>query len=272
METSLLKDILIIFALSIFVLLGCHRLKIPSVVGFLVTGLLAGPGGLGLVKGVEDVERLSQVGIILLLFTVGLEFSLKKILEYKRYFLIGGALQVGLTVLIGFAVAALIGRPLGESLFLGFLLSLSSTAIVLRIIQGKGKGSTPHGRAIVGILIFQDVIAIPMLLDLTEPETGESIEMGLELGLKVAAGTLLLGGVFWSAIYLMPRLLDSVSRTRNRELFLLTVLVACFSVAWITAQLNLSLSIGAFLAGLIISDSEYRPKPWAACCRSGTFL
>lgn len=257
MEIPLLRDILVIFALSIFVLLACHKLKIPSVVGFLLTGVLAGPGGLGLIKGIEDVEKLSHIGIIFLLFTVGLEFSIKKILEYKKYFLIGGVLQVSLTVLLGTLVSYVIGRPLSDSFFLGFLLSLSSTAIVLKIIQDKAESDTPHGRAIVGILIFQDVVAIPMMLLIPILGKGEEMNLGWDIFVQSATAILLLIAVFFCALYLLPRLLDSVSKTRNRELFLLSVLVICFSVAWIAQELSLTLSMGAFLAGLIISDSEY---------------
>src|SRR5580704_18126959 len=124
LDIPLLPDVVIIFGLSIFVLLLCYKIHLPSVVGFLFTGLLCGPHGLALVEAETDVQMLAQVGVILLLFTVGMEFSFKKILEYKRYFLIGGILQVGLTVLGGFAAGVLLGRPMGESLFLGFLLSL----------------------------------------------------------------------------------------------------------------------------------------------------
>ncbi|MCB1114578.1 MAG: cation:proton antiporter [Chlamydiia bacterium] len=257
MDAPILRDLLVIFSLSIFVLLLCHRLRIPSVVGFLLTGLMVGPGALGLIEGTEEVEQLSHIGIIFLLFSIGLEFSLKRIVKHFRIFLWGGALQVGLTIILGFLIAYVIGRPTQEAVFLGFLLSLSSTAIVLKILQDKGGASTPQGRASTGILIFQDVVAIPMMLIL--PMLDEEVTIAWKGGLlfQIAVGLILLAFIFWASINLMPRLFHLVSRTRNRELFLLTVLVACFAIAWITSELGLSLSIGAFLAGLIISDSEY---------------
>lgn len=257
MEVAVLRDLLLLFALGIFLLLICHRLKIPSIVGFLLTGVLGGPGTLGILRESVQVEQLADLGIILLLFTIGLEFSLKRIVEYRRYFLIGGFLQVFLTVLGGSIVSISFGRPFNEAIFLGFLLSMSSTAIVLKILQERNQASTPAGKAVLGILIFQDIVAIPMMLLVPLLAGKQHTAWGGALLLEIAGGLFLLGAVIVAAIYLMPHLLYLVAKTRSRELFLLTVLVACFSVAWLTSLLGLSLTIGAFLAGLIISDSEY---------------
>ena len=137
MDINLFRDIIVIFALSIAVILLCHRLRLPTIVGFLLTGVICGPHGLGLVSGIAQVGSLSALGIVLLLFTVGLEFSIKKLLKYKKFFFIGGSLQVFLTGLIGFCVAKMLDRPTGESIFLGFLLSLSSTAISIRVLDQR---------------------------------------------------------------------------------------------------------------------------------------
>lgn len=259
MEVFLFQDLLIVFSLSIVVLLIGHRLHIPPVVGFLITGVLCGPHGFGLIKAMDDVEILAQIGIVLLLFGIGMEFSLKKLIQIKRLFLVGGSLQVGLTVLAGFGIGQLIGRPWQESLFLGFLLCMSSTAIVLRLLEQKGETSSPQGRLAVSVLIFQDVIAIPMIL--VTPLLGhtDSISSAPEGSLMwmLAKGVVILVLVFICAEKIVPRLLLLVARTRNRELFLLSVLALCFGVAWLTSSLGLSLTIGAFLAGLIISESEY---------------
>lgn len=259
MEIPLLHDIVIIFGLSIIVLLFCHKIKIPSIVGFLVTGVLCGPFGLGLVKGESDVQTLATTGIILLLFIVGMEFSLKKILEYKRYFLIGGFLQVGLTVGAGYLIGLLDGRPIGESIFLGFLLSLSSTAIVLRVLEEKLESDSPHGRVILGMMIFQDMVAIPMMLILPLLG-GQEIDLNMNLAYDIGKGLLVLTAVLFSALKLVPYLLYQIAKTRSRELFLLSVLTICSAVAWATSSIGLSLSLGAFLAGLIISDSDYRAE------------
>lgn len=258
MELFLIKDLLIILGFSIFVLLVGYRLHIPPVVGFILTGVLAGPHGLGLVGETADVETLAEMGIVLLLFGIGMEFSLKKLVQIKRLFLLGGSLQVGLTILLSFLVAKGIGRPWGESIFLGFLLSMSSTAIVLGILDQKGETASPHGRLSISILIFQDMVAIPMILltPLLGQGEGASGSDFTQLW-PLVKGLLILALVFVSAQHLVPRLLLLVARTRNKELFLLSVLTLCFSVAWLTSSLGLSLTIGAFLAGLIISESEY---------------
>ncbi|MBA3816555.1 MAG: cation:proton antiporter, partial [Parachlamydiaceae bacterium] len=256
-EVPILEEIVIIFALSIGVLLICHRLRLPAVVGFLATGVLCGPHGLALVKGIEDVQILATIGIVLLLFTVGMEFSLQKIIKYKYYFLVGGFLQVFLTTSVCFFVSKLIyGSTWGAAVFLGFLISLSSTAIVLRLLDERGDSDTPHGRLVVGILIFQDIIAVPMML-LIPLLAGASEGFDSAHLLIFIKGISVLSLMSYAAFKLVPKLLYYVARTRNRELFLLTVLTTCFAIAWITSSVGLSLSLGAFLAGLIVSESEY---------------
>jgi len=255
-EIPLLKDILIIFALAIAVLLLCHRLRVPSIVGFLLTGLLAGPHMLGFVSDVHNVEALAEIGVILLLFTIGIEFSLEQFVEMRRSVLLGGAIQVGVTFLAVVAAVVLLGKSGTEGIFLGFLVSLSSTAIVLKVLQERNELASPHGRVALAILIFQDVAAVPMMLltPLLAAGGGPGGKALLVLGAKVIAIVLL---VAVGAKWVVPKVLYLVARARSRELFLLAVLVLCFAVAWFTQELGLSLALGAFLAGLIISASDY---------------
>jgi CPA2 family monovalent cation:H+ antiporter-2 len=257
MEASLFKDLITILALSIFVLLVGYRLRLPPVVGFILTGVLAGPHGFGFVEDIEDVDKLAQIGIVLLLFGIGMEFSFKKLIQIKHLFLMGGSLQVGLTILLSFFAGQVIGSSWGESIFLGCLLSLSSTAIVLRLLEQQGETASPQGKLSISVLIFQDLIAIPMIL--LTPFLGQedsAAESSTSVWLLIK-GIAIMIIVFLSAQRLVPRLMLLVARTRNKELFLLTVLALCFGVAWMTSNLGLSLTIGAFLAGLIISESEY---------------
>lgn len=216
MEIPILKDILIIFALSTVVLFIFHRLRIPVVVGFLLTGLLAGPHGLGLVEAVHQVQILAEIGVVLLLFTIGIEFSLDQLLQIKRSVLIGGSLQVSLTFLAGVGAALLYGLTPGSAVFVGFLVSLSSTAIVLKILQERAEIDTPQGKITLGILIFQDIIIVPMML-LTPLLAGASGNLFLSLATMVlkALGIILL--VLASARWVVPRLLYAVAQTRNRE-------------------------------------------------------
>lgn len=257
MEVPILEEVVVIFALSIVVLLLCHRLRLPPVVGFLVTGVLCGPHGLGLVPGVGEVQMLATIGIALLLFTVGMEFSVQKIVKYKYYFFVGGVLQVGVTVLICLLMSRFMyDSSWSTALFIGFLISLSSTAIVLRALDENGDADTPHGRLILGILIFQDIVAVPMMLMIPMlAGTGDGFDSSQLYTFGKGIGVLVLMSVV--ACKIVPTLLYYVTRTRNRELFLLTVLTTCFAIAWITSSVGLSLSLGAFLAGLIVSESEY---------------
>lgn len=257
MELFLLKDLLIILGFSILVLLIGYRLRLPPVVGFILTGVLAGPHGLALVGGTEEVDKLAELGIILLLFGIGMEFSLKKLVQIKRLFILGGSLQVGLTIFFSLLIAKGIGQSWSQSIFLGCLLSMSSTAIVLGILDQTGESASPHGRLSIAILIFQDMIAIPMLLLIPLLVGEHSQEFHLANVWPILKGLIILGTVFICAQRFVPSLLLLVARTRNKELFLLSVLALCFGVAWLTSSLGLSLTIGAFLTGLVISESEY---------------
>jgi len=256
MDIPLLQDILILFGLAIAVLLICHRLHVPTVVGFFLTGILAGPHGLGMIRAVHEVEILAEIGIVLLLFTIGIEFSLKNLVQIKKPILLGGTLQVLFTLLCTFAIARQLGQPVGEAIFMGFLVSLSSTAIVLKLIQERAAVDSPQGRATLGILIFQDIIIVPMIL-VTPVLAGAKVVLGQSLFILMAKGIGIIALVILGAKWIVPNVLYQVARTRNRELFLLSIVVICLAVAWITSSAGLSLALGAFLAGVIISESEY---------------
>lgn len=258
MQIPLLSGIVVIFSLAVVVILICHRLKIPTVVGYLITGILAGPHGFSLINEIHEVEILAEIGIILLLFTIGIEFSLKKLLELKKYVLVGGSLQLLLTGGISLLVAMLVGLNLNHAIFVGFLITLSSTAIVLKIIQERGEIDSPHGRGALGILIYQDVAVVPMMLFIPIlAGIGGGADVTNELALLAIKGIVIIIAVIISAKWIIPRLLYSIVKTRSRELFLLSIVLICFAVAWLTSKAGLSLALGAFLAGLIISESEY---------------
>ncbi|MFP3870217.1 MAG: cation:proton antiporter [Syntrophobacteria bacterium] len=262
MEVPLLKDLIIIFALAVAVLSLCHRLRVPAIVGFMFTGLLAGPHGLGLIRAGEVVEVLAEIGVILLLFTVGIEFSLKTLTEIKRSVVLGGSLQVFLTLGATWIIWVKLGQPPADSLFFGFLISLSSTAIVLKLLQERAEIESPHGRTALAVLIFQDVAVVPMMLLVPLLADAAGLASGSALFLLAkAVGIVIL--VVAGARWVVPSLLYHIVRTRSRELFVLSVLVICFAVAWLTHLLGLSLALGAFMAGLIISESEYSQQTLA---------
>ncbi|MDR1686694.1 MAG: cation:proton antiporter [Desulfovibrio sp.] len=259
MDLSLLNQLVTIFCLSILVIYGCHKIKIPPVVGFLLTGVVCGPYGLGLVSAVHEVELMAEIGIVLLMFSIGMELSVSELVRLRKPVFLGGALQVGLTTLAVVPVALIALGSLNKALFAGFLAALSSTAIVLKILQQSGQMESPHGRITLSILIFQDLAIVPMVLAVPLldgsglSEGGTGIELLLS-GLKTVG---LMGGGFLLARKLVPAGLALVVRTRSRELFLITTLGICLSIAMITSTLGLSLSLGAFMAGLIMSESEY---------------
>lgn len=257
MENPLLTDIIIIFGLAIGVLLLFHFLRLPTVVGFLLTGILAGPYGFKMIDSQHEVESLAEIGVILLLFTIGIEFSFKKLIEIKKQVVAGGSLQVGLTILAVFVIARQLGLSDAEAIFYGFLVSLSSTAIVLRLIQERAEVDTPHGRTSLGNLLFQDIIIVPMIL--VTPILAGNHPGGIDNNILILAskGLGIVGLILVAAKWLVPWLLHQIARTRSKELFLLGVVVTCFTIAWLTAKAGLSLALGAFVAGLIISESEY---------------
>ena len=251
-----LGDILIIIGLSAVVLYLCHRAGIPVIVGYLLTGIVAGPYGFRLVGEIEAVRVLAELGIVALLFTIGLEFSFRNLLQLRRTALLGGALQVILTVFIAAAVARHFDLPPGEAILIGFLTALSSTAIVMKLLQDRAEIDTPHGMSTLGILIFQDLIIVPMMLIL--PLLGAVVLERPESILRLVAGEIgVILLIVVAAKWVVPWILLKVTQTRSRELFLLAIVMIGLAVAWLTQLAGLSLALGAFMAGLVISESEY---------------
>ncbi|MDT0644559.1 cation:proton antiporter [Zunongwangia sp. F363] len=256
MEIPILQDIVVILGLSILIILAFQKIRVPSILGFLLAGIIAGPHAFNLISSSHEVELLSEIGIIFLLFVIGIELSLKGLASIKRTVILGGGLQVAGTILFTTLVAMFFGLPLNSSIFLGFLFSLSSTAIVLKLLQEKGEITAPHGRIAVAILIFQDIVVVPMML-FTPLLAGKSKNILETVG--ILTGKVILVGIviFLLAKYVVPRVFKWVVKTKNQELFILTVVVFCFAIAWLTFSVGLSLALGAFFAGLIISESDY---------------
>lgn len=263
MDVSLFDEMIIILTLSVISLCICFKLKIPGIIGFFITGAIAGPYSLGLVKSVHEVEILAETGVILLLFTIGIEFSIAHLVQFKKPALLGGSLQVIFTIIFTFLILKLFGYKTGDAIFAGFLVSLSSTAIVLKIIQGRGEMDSPYGRVSLAILIFQDIIIVPMML-FTPLLGGNSIATDTSIFLIIGKITGIIALVITGAKWIVPYLLYRVTRTRSKELFILTVVSICFGQAWITYSAGLSLALGAFLAGIIISESGYGHQTMAS--------
>jgi len=252
----LLPDITAVFCLSILVLLVCHRFHVPPIVGFLLTGVLSGPSVLGLVDKVHNIELMSEIGIILLLFTIGMELSGAELRRLRKPVFIGGLTQVLLTILFFTLMSFAFNHSMAEGIIYGFLAALSSTAIVLSLLQQSSKAESPQGRLALAILIFQDMAIVPMMLAIPLL-AGHTTLSPNNLLISLTTTMLILGGGWLLAKFIVPRLMAQVMRTRNKQLLLMTTLVLCFAVAIGTASLGLSLALGAFLAGLLLAESEY---------------
>ena len=250
----LISKIIILLTLAVILIYFGLRLKMPAIVGFLATGVSVGPQGLGLIRGTEQVEALSELGVVLLLFTIGLEFSIQSLKRLKRVAFMGGALQIIFCAALTVPGALFLGYKWNTALLFGGLFALSSTAIVLKLFQDRGEMDSLHGQGSLVVLIFQDLAVVPMVL-LLPLLAGQAGTEPLYLVLGKAVGILAL--IILMAHSLMPRLLERVAATRSRELFLFTVALICLGTAYLTAEAGLSLALGAFVAGLIISGSPY---------------
>jgi CPA2 family monovalent cation:H+ antiporter-2 len=259
-DFSILRDLAVIFAVAVVVVAGLRRLHVPAIAGYIASGVVAGPSVLRLVKDVHEVEVLAEVGVVLLLFGIGLELSLDRIRRLWKAIVFGGALQVGATLAVAAGLAHLAGLNTGQSIFLGFVAAISSTAVVLRGLTQRGELDAPHGRLAVGILVFQDLCVVPMMLAIPFLTGGGNQGAAL---LTLGKALLVLAAVLLAAHAIVPRLLAMVARTRQRDLFVLSVALACFGTAYAVTGAGISLALGAFLGGLVVAGSEYRHQAMA---------
>ena len=233
-----------------------HRFRIPAVVGFLLTGVLIGPSALALIRDVEQVELLAEIGVVALLFTTGLEFSLDRLKSLRKPFLLGGGLQTGLTIGIVLLLMLALGRSWQEALFFGFIVALSSTAIVLKLLSARKENDTPHGWLAIGVLIFQDFLVVPMVV--LAPILAHRVDASpIELILRFVGGIAVLGLAAVAARFLIPRILGMLARTAVREIFILGSLLLVLGMSLLTNSLGFSMALGAFLAGILLAGSDY---------------
>ena len=250
----LIGKIIVLLAMSVALIYFGLKLKMPAIVGFLATGIAVGPHGLALIWQGRQVEALSELGVVLLLFTIGLEFSIQSLMRIKRVALLGGALQIAFCVAVVWPVAELLGYHWNTALIFGFLFALSSTAIVLKLFQDRGEMDSQHGRASLGVLIFQDLAVVPLVLALPLLAGQKGVEPVYLVAAKAAG---ILAAIILLSRYLVPKLLEQVAATKSHELFLFAVVLICLGTAFLTAEAGLSLALGAFAAGLMISGSPY---------------
>jgi CPA2 family monovalent cation:H+ antiporter-2 len=257
MEHALLEDILILLGVAVFTVTLVRRLGLPAILGYLAVGLIAGPHGLGWLVFDEVIRFLGELGIVFLLFSIGLEFSLPLLLTLRRYLLGVGSIQVVGGTLAGFAIAQTFGIDWPGALVLGAATALSSTAIVLTLLGEQGELKERHGRLAVGILLFQDLAAVPFLV-IIPLLAAEREALAVPLLLALLKGAVAFVLIWYIGRRLLPRLLHGVSRAASRELFTLAVLLLALATAWSTAVFGLSLAMGAFLAGMLLGETAYR--------------
>jgi len=256
-ELELFGELAVIGVLAVATAIGLHRFGLPSTVGFLVTGAIAGPHGLRLVGDPEHIEQIAELGVILLLFAVGLEFSLTRLRFIWKAVAFGGSLQVGVTTLATLAILVIAGDTVARGLVFGLVVALSSTVVVLRVLTVRGELDAPHGRFIVGALIFQDLLVIPLTLLVPALAGGEGTGAALEIAWELIRAALAVVALLVVARFLIPRVFRAVDATRTREVFLLTVISIALGSAWLMSQLGLSVALGAFLAGMLLADTDY---------------
>ncbi|HPI38277.1 MAG TPA: cation:proton antiporter [Ignavibacteriaceae bacterium] len=253
---SVLKDIVIILLFSIPIVYLFKKIKISTIVGYLITGVIIGPFGLGLISGSEQIEVMAEIGVIMLMFTIGLEFSIEKLLKMKKLLFYAGGLQVLLTIIVCAILFSIFGVPVHQSIFFGMLVSMTSTTIMMKLLIDRNEIDTPHSKIGVSISLFQDMSIVPMMILLPVLGAKESLtfsdvfsQIGFAVGLLVA--------VLFLAKILVPKLLFYFAKIRIREIFTIGILFLILGTAFITDTIGLSFSIGAFIAGVIISESEF---------------
>ena len=257
-DFRLIVDLVMVLAAAAGGGLIAALLRQPILLGYLVGGMLVGPAGLGLVKELVQVETLAQFGAAFLLFALGVEFSLTELRKVQAISLGGGGLQILSTILVTTLAAVGIGWVTSptQGVFLGAILSLSSTAVVLKCLMERNETETPHGRVMLGILVVQD-LALGLMLAVLPALDRPSDEIGVAVGIALLKTGLLAAGAIAAGIWVIPSLLRLLARTESRELFLLGVVTLCLCIALLTEALGLSIEMGAFIAGLMISEVEY---------------
>ena len=255
-ELSLLENMAIVLGAALIGGMVARRLKLPVILGYLAGGIAIGPYGLGLVSDMEQIDTLATIGVVLLLFTLGIEFSLSAVRKMGKVAILGGIGQILATATLGLMAGWLFNWSLVEAVFFGFVIALSSTMIVIKTLMDRGELGSPHGRVMIGILLVQDLSVIPLMVIV--PYLDQSgVALLSALGWGALKAVLFLGALLVLGFWGLPWLMRRLAGERSRELFLLAVVCLGLGAAFGTYYFGLSAAFGAFVAGLLISESEY---------------
>jgi K+:H+ antiporter len=260
-EIQILKDLVVVFGCAAPIVYLFHRLKQSPIVGFVITGMLVDPSGLSWVDDVASVNTLATIGVMILLFSLGLEFSLKKLMETRLAVFVTGPLQMAGSAIPVMLIALHFGAPLSVALVYETLIGVSSTTVLMKVLAERGEVDSIHGRIGLGVSIFQDLFTIPVMICIPLFAKGEGLLLSAGAGLAKAVAIIL--AVVLVARYVFPTVLRGILRTRSKELFLITSVFMFLGTAWVTSSAGISLALGSFLAGLILSESEYGQQIFA---------
>jgi len=252
-----MADLAIIMGAALAGGLVAYRFRLPVLLGYLVAGILIGPHSFGLIENLDLIETMATIGVVLLLFTLGMEFSIGDLKRVGKIGLAGGMIQIMLTALLGFAVSkALFNWSTSDAIFFGFLIALSSTMVVLKILVERGETNTPHGRIMIAILLVQDLAVVPLMVIL--PALGQQdVGFIFSLGITLGKALLFLGAMIVIGFWVVPVFLGQTAGTRSRELFLITIVAICLGAAFGTFYFGVSAAFGAFAAGMLVSRSHF---------------
>lgn len=250
-----LAQILVVLAAALVAVMTVGRVGLPSIVGFLVAGIAIGPRGAGLVHDTKLIAEMAEVGVVLLLFTIGLKFSVEELKRMRALVFGAGALQVGVTLAACAGIAVASGGTVPRSVFLGMLVAMSSTAILLKLLEDRAETQSPYGRLAVGVAIFQDLCVVPAML-VTPMLAGAGGTAG-EAALDFVKSIAVIVGVLVGGRLLLPHFYDLVAKTKSREVFTLATILVVLATAAATGAAGLSLALGALVAGVVLSESTY---------------
>jgi len=255
-ELLIIQDIVVILLVALPIIFLFKKINLPSIVGFLIAGMIIGPFGFNLIKSVNQISVMAEIGVMILMFTIGLEFSLSQLIRIKRFLLVAGGFQLVITIVLSIIIFSFLGIEINQAIFFSLLVSLSSTAIVLKILSDKDELESPHGKISIGILIFQDLAIVPMFLMLPILSGFGTLGAG-DIALKLIIAFGVLAGLLFLARFLMPLIVYQIANMRSREAFTIGVILLLLGTAYLTHLFGLSFALGAFIAGLILSETEF---------------